>query len=233
MNEEKIRCDGIVKTYNKGRKNEFNALKGVSFVVKRGEFISITGQSGSGKSTLLNQISCLDTPTAGKIYIEGVDISRLDELGKAKLRSEKLGFVFQQFNLIKSMSSLENIALPMEFRGIPEGKRTKRAKELLNLVGIPDKANNLPTELSGGQQQRVAIARALANDPDIVLADEPTGNLDTKTGDMVMDLLRKLNREDGKTLILVTHEMHIAKIADKMMILRDGLIVSEPGLTKR
>lgn len=227
MNEEKIRCEGLVKTYNKGRKNEFKALKGIDLIVKRGEFVSITGHSGSGKSTFLNQISCLDTLTYGKIYIEGVDISKLDELGKAKLRRQKLGFIFQQFNLIRSMSALENVELPMEFNGMPKGKRLKRAKELLNLVGISDKAKNLPTELSGGEQQRVAIARALANNPDIILADEPTGNLDTSTGDMIMDLLRKLNKGEGKTLILVTHELEIAKKADKTIMLRDGVIVSD------
>ncbi len=221
---DKIRCEELVKTYNKGRKTEFRALKGVSFAVAKGDFISITGHSGSGKSTLLNQLSCLDTPTAGRVLIEGIDIAGLDELGKAKLRREKLGFVFQQFNLIRSMTALENIELPMEFAGMPSGKRSKRAKELLGMVGLLDKAGNLPTELSGGQQQRVAIARALANDPEIILADEPTGNLDTKTGDMIMDLLKRLNK-GGKTLVLVTHEMEIAKQADRMLVLRDGLIL--------
>lgn len=225
MGDGELRCEELVKVYNKGKKNEFKALKSISFTIGKGDFISITGQSGSGKSTLLNQISCLDTPTSGKIYIEGKDISKLDELGKARLRSEKLGFVFQQFNLIRSMSALENVELPMEFKGIPGGKRRKRAEELLELMGILDKANNLPTELSGGQQQRVAIARALANDPDIILADEPTGNLDTETGEKIMELLKKLN-EDGKTLVLVTHELDIAKRADKTLILKDGLIVS-------
>jgi len=227
MSDEKIRCEGLVKTYNHGRPNEFKALKGIDLVVKSGEFVSITGHSGSGKSTLLNQLSCLDTPTAGRVYIEGVDISKLDDFGKAKLRREKLGFVFQQFNLIRSMSAFENIDLPMDFKDMPSGKRRKRVKELLELVGIPDKADNLPTELSGGQQQRVAIARALANDPDIILADEPTGNLDSKTGAMVMKLLMRLNKEEGKTLVMVTHEHEIAKMAHRSIHLKDGQVFSD------
>ncbi|MBN2517786.1 MAG: ABC transporter ATP-binding protein [Candidatus Altiarchaeota archaeon] len=227
MSDEKIKCEGLVKTYNHGKPNEFKALKGVDLVIKKGDFVSITGHSGSGKSTFLNQISCLDTPTEGKVYIEGADIGKLSDFEKAKLRREKLGFVFQQFNLVKSMSAFENIELPMEFGGTPEGRRKERVRKLLELVDITEKAGNLPAEMSGGQQQRVAIARALANDPDIILADEPTGNLDSKTGDMIMKLLMKLNREEGKTLVMVTHETSIAKMADRMIVLKDGQISSD------
>jgi len=227
MSDEKIKCEGLVKVYNFGRPNAFEALKGIDLAVNKGEFVSIMGHSGSGKSTFLNQLSCLDTPTKGKVYIEGVDIGRLDDSRKAKLRREKLGFVFQQFNLVPSLSAFENVELPMEFRGAGKGKRQRRTRELLQLVGLADKANNLPTEMSGGQMQRIAIARALANDPEILLADEPTGNLDTKTGDMIMDLLVRLNREEGKTLIMVTHEADIAAKADRKIQLMDGRVFSD------
>lgn len=224
---EKIRCEGLVKVYNKGHPNEFKALKGIDLVVKKGEFVSVTGHSGSGKSTFLNQISCLDTPTEGKVYIEGVDIGKLSDFKKAELRRKKLGFVFQQFNLIKSMSAFENIELPMEFNGVSREKRSKKVRGLLELVGLPEKGNNLPAEMSGGEQQRIAIARALVNDPDIILADEPTGNLDSKTGDRIMELLIRLNKEEGKTLVLVTHELGIASVADRAVHLKDGMIHSD------
>ena len=227
MNKEKIRCQGLEKIYNRGLASECRALKGVDLLIKKGDFVSIMGHSGSGKSTLLNQLSCLDTPTSGKVFIEGTDISKLDDFGKAKLRREKLGFVFQQFNLIKSMTAFENIELPMDFEGVVESKRVKKVRELLEIVGLSDKEDNLPSQLSGGQQQRIAIARALVNNPDIILADEPTGNLDTATGKMVMELLTKLNREEGKTLIIVTHEANIAKMADRSITLVDGRIKSD------
>jgi putative ABC transport system ATP-binding protein len=224
---EKIRCEGLVKVYNEGHPNEFKALKGIDLVIKKGEFVSITGHSGSGKSTFLNQISCLDTPTEGRVYIEGVDIGKLSDFKKAELRRKKLGFVFQQFNLVKSMSAFENIELPMEFNGVSGEKRAKKVRELLELVGLSNKRDNLPAEMSGGEQQRIAIARALVNDPDIILADEPTGNLDSNTGKMVMDLLIGLNKKEGKTLVLVTHELSIAKVADRAVHLKDGLIFSD------
>jgi len=224
VTDEKIRCEGLVKVYNEGKPNAFNALKGVTFTVRKGEFVSITGHSGSGKSTLLNQLSCLDTPSSGKVYIEGVDISKLNDFEKAKLRREKLGFVFQQFNLVKSMSAIENIELPMEFRGIKDSERKKRANGLLEMMGLYDKKDNLPNEMSGGQQQRIAIARALANDPEIILADEPTGNLDTETGAKIMEMLIRLNKEAGKTIVLVTHENNIADMAGRRIHLRDGIV---------
>lgn len=229
MNKENggIKCEELVKIYNKGRPNECRALRGVNLTIKKGEFLIIMGHSGSGKSTLLNQISCLDTPTDGKVLIDGIDISKLSSVKKAELRREKLGFVFQQFNLIKSMSAIENIMLPMEFAGKPEGKSEKYAKKLLELVGLSDKANNPPTEMSGGEQQRVAIARALANNPEIILADEPTGNLDSKTGETIMDILVKLNKEGGKTLIIVTHESNIVAMANRAVRLEDGKVTSD------
>jgi putative ABC transport system ATP-binding protein len=225
MNDEGIVCKELVKTYNLGEPNEFTALKGIDLSIKEGDLISIIGPSGSGKSTLLNLISCLDTPTKGEVYIEDVAISTLNGFERAKLRREKLGFVFQQFNLIRSMSSFENVELPMRFEGTPADERKKKVEELLSMVGLEDKAGNKPTELSGGQQQRVAIARALANNPKIILADEPTGNLDTESGKKVMELLISLHRKEKKTVIVVTHDPHIAKAANKTIKIQDGRIV--------
>ncbi|MDD5111754.1 MAG: ABC transporter ATP-binding protein [Candidatus Altiarchaeota archaeon] len=225
MNDGEIACRQLVKTYNLGQPNEFIALKGIDLEIKEADLISIIGPSGSGKSTLLNLISCLDTPTKGDVFIEGTAISTLNGFERARLRREKLGFVFQQFNLIRSMTSFENIELPMRFEGISTGERHKRVEELLSLVGLEDKAGNRPTELSGGQQQRVAIARALANNPKIILADEPTGNLDTEAGKKIMDLLIKLNKEEKKTVIVVTHDPRIAKAADKTVKIQDGRII--------
>ncbi len=224
MNDGEILCKGLVKTYNMGQPNEFTALRGIDFVVAEGDLISIIGPSGSGKSTLLNLISCLDTPTEGEVYIEGTSISTLNGFERAKLRREKLGFVFQQFNLIQTMTSFENIELPMRFNGTPAQEREKRVTELLSLVGLEDKARNKPTELSGGQQQRVAVARALANNPKIILADEPTGNLDTESGKKIMELLIRLNQEEKKTVIVVTHDPRIAKAANRTITIQDGKI---------
>ncbi len=225
MSDGEIRCVGLVKTYNPGQPNEFRALGGVDLTISLGEYASIVGPSGSGKSTLLNLMSCLDSPTRGSVYIEGVDINSLNGIRKARLRREKLGFVFQQFNLINSMTSFENIELPMRFMGLSRREREKRVDDLLFLMGLEDKGGNRPSELSGGQQQRIAIARALANNPQIILADEPTGNLDTKTGSSIMGLLLRLNREEGKTLVMVTHDERIAGKADREIHIRDGLIV--------
>jgi len=222
MSDGEIRCEKLVKTYNLGQPNEFNALKGVDLAIKEGEYASIVGPSGSGKSTLLNLISCLDTPTEGRVYIEGVELNTLNEFEKAKLRREKLGFIFQQFNLIRTMSAFENIELSMRFRGTPAGERKKRVAELMELVGLAGKEGNKPTELSGGEQQRVAIARALANNPKIILADEPTGNLDQKTGEKIMSLLKQLNREEQKTLVIVTHDPKIAKQTKRTIRIVDG-----------
>lgn len=225
MNDGEIRCTDLVKTYNAGQPNEFTALNGIELEIREADLISIMGPSGSGKSTLLNLISCLDSPTKGDVYIEGTAISTLNGFERARLRREKLGFVFQQFNLIRSMTSYENIELPMRFEGTRRSERDKKVKELLTLVGLEDKAGNRPTELSGGQQQRVAIARALANNPQIILADEPTGNLDTEAGKKIMDLLIRLNKEEKKTVIVVTHDPRIAKAADKTIKIQDGRII--------
>ncbi|VVB53591.1 putative ABC transporter ATP-binding protein [uncultured archaeon] len=224
MNDGEITCKDLVKTYNVGQQNEFVALKGINLTIADGSFVSIMGPSGSGKSTLLNLISCLDSPTSGEVYIEGVGISGLNGNQKAKLRREKLGFVFQQFNLIPNMTAFENVELPMRFEGTPAAERKKRADELLSLVGLEDKTNNKPTEMSGGQQQRVAVARSLANNPKIIMADEPTGNLDTQTGKKIMELLVRLHKEENKTLVVVTHDPGIAKTSNHIIQIQDGLI---------
>ena len=225
MSNGEIRCNSLVKTYNPEKPNECIALDGIDLTIAEGEHVSIMGPSGSGKSTLLNLISCLDSPTTGDVYIEGTGISTLNGFEKAKLRREKLGFIFQQFNLIPNMTSFENIELPMRFMGAKHGERKKKVKELLSLVGLENKGRNRPTELSGGEQQRVAVARALANEPKIILADEPTGNLDTKTGKKIMELLMRLNREENKTLIIVTHDLSIAEKANRIIKLQDGKVV--------
>lgn len=229
MNNEIIRCQNLVKTYNIGQPNEYTALKGVNLTVNEGDFISIIGASGSGKSTLLNLISCLDTPTSGEIYIEGIPLSKLRGNERAKLRNQKLGFIFQQFNLIGDMTAYENIELGMRFAGIGRKQRQERVKELLKQVGLEGKENNKPTELSGGEQQRIAIARALANNPKIILGDEPTGNLDSKTGATIMKILTELNQQ-GKTLLIVTHDPAIAKKAHRTIRIKDGRTEEEkPG----
>jgi len=211
--------------YNEGKKNEFIALKNIDMSVTEGGFVSIMGPSGSGKSTLLNLLSCLDTPTSGKVYVEDVDTDTLNESQRAKLRREKFGFIFQQFNLIQSMTAFENIDLPLRFKGVSKKDRQKRVKELLESVDLKDKGDNRPSELSGGEQQRVAIARALANDPKIILADEPTGNLDTKTGGEIMKLLSNLSRMENKTVIVVTHDHRIGDACDRIIRIQDGRII--------
>ncbi len=213
----------VWKIYKMGEV-DVKALSGVNLKVKKGEFLAIQGRSGSGKSTLVNAIGCLDVPTKGKIYLDGRDISKLSESSLAQIRGKKIGFVFQQFNLIHTLTALENIMLPMMFQDVSMEKREKRAKELLELVGLGDRTHHRPNQLSGGEQQRVAIARALANDPDVILADEPTGNLDTKTGLMVMSFLKKLNKQ-GKTIVMVTHDDYLAKAAHRRAYLEDGQIV--------
>src|SRR3989338_157704 len=195
-----IKLDDIWKIYEMGEV-EVNALRGVSLAIEQGEFVAITGASGSGKSTMMNLVGCLDLPTKGEIYLDGKDISKLSESSLAQIRGQKIGFIFQQFHLIPTLSALENVMLPLEFQDIPSDAARKKSIEILNLVGLGDRICHLPSQLSGGQQQRVAIARSLANSPDVVLADEPTGNLDSKTGSIVMDFLKKLNKEEKKTII--------------------------------
>ena len=203
------------------------ALRGVTLSIKKGELVSIVGPSGSGKSTLLNMIGALDKPTKGRVLIDGVDINRLGEDGLSKLRNRKIGFVFQAFNLIHRLTALQNVELPLYVRGVPRDVRRKRALEMLRQVGLEKLAFKRPYQLSGGEQQRVAIARALITDPPIILADEPTGNLDSKSASMVMDVLERINREEGKTVVIVTHDMEIADRTRRVIYLRDGRIERE------
>lgn len=218
-----IDLDSVWKTYTVGDV-EVNALRGLTLRIKKGEFVSVMGPSGSGKSTAMNMIGCLDVPSKGKILLEGEDISQMDESDLAQIRGRKIGFIFQKFNLIPTLTAKENVMLPMTFQSKNQDEKEERAEYLLKLVELEDRMNHLPNELSGGQQQRVAIARALANDPDVILADEPTGNLDSKTGHIVLEYLQKLHIEEKKTIILVTHDEEVAKQADRVEYLKDGAI---------
>ncbi len=221
-----IFTEDLVKVYRLG-KVEIPALRGVSMEIEEGEFLGIFGPSGSGKSTLLHLIGVLDVPTCGKVMMDGVDVSKLDEDRRAELRARKIGFVFQFFNLIPRLNALENFALPMAFLGVPRSTRKEIALKLLDLVNLQDRWSHKPAELSGGERQRVAIARALANDPSIILADEPTGNLDSKTGEEIVKLFKRLNEEQGKTVVIVTHDQVIAEACDRIIYLRDGVIYKE------
>ncbi len=223
-----VELRNVSKVYTLGS-TEVRALDHVSFKVMPGEFISIVGPSGSGKSTLLSVIGCLAKPTSGRVLIDGVDVTELGEAELSDIRCHKIGFIFQFFNLIPTLTALENVELPMIFAGkLSEWEMRDKALELLDLVGLVDRANHRPSELSGGQQQRVAIARALANDPSLVLADEPTGNLDSKTGSEVISLMEKLNRETGKTFIIVTHDSSVAKRTRKILYMVDGRLYENP-----
>ena len=226
MSDTIIELQDVWKIYQMG-KVDVNALRGMNFKVKRKEFVSIMGPSGSGKSTAVNMVGCLDIPTKGDVYLDGKNIAHLPESTLAQIRGRKIGFIFQTFNLIQTLSAKENIILPMIFQGIPADKRDKRAEKLLRLVQLQDRMNHKPAELSGGEQQRVAIARSLANDPDVILADEPTGNLDPKTGRIVMDFLKDLNKKEGKTIVMVTHDAELAKHADRIAYLKDGIIIKQ------
>ncbi len=219
-----IRLEKVWKVYQMGDV-EVPALRGMNIEISDGEFVAIMGPSGSGKSTAMNMVGCLDIPTKGKISLDGKDISHLEESDLAQIRGQRIGFIFQQFNLIPTLTALENVTLPMVFQGMPKEKRLERARKLLEMVGLGDRTNHKPAELSGGQQQRVAIARSLANDPEVILADEPTGNLDTKTGGTVMSFLCKLNKEEGKTIVMVTHDPKVAESAERIEQLQDGVIV--------
>ncbi|MEG9194142.1 MAG: ABC transporter ATP-binding protein [Candidatus Methanoglobus sp.] len=207
---------------------EVRAINGITMRIEDGEFIAIMGPSGSGKSTLLYLIGCLDKPTKGEVIIDGVETSKLGDDELTRLRREKLGFIFQQYNLISTLTALENVELPMIFRGVPKDERKRRAMELLRLIGIEDIAERKPMEISGGQQQRVAIARAMANEPRILLCDEPTGNLDSKSGRQVMGTIKELNEEKGVTVILVTHDPSMAEFAERIVRLRDGRLQDAP-----
>ena len=210
-----LTVEKLEKIYNLGKDNEVKALKGVSFSIKRGEMISIMGASGSGKSTLLNLLGALDSPTRGEIYIQDRPISKMSDSELTKFRRMQIGFVFQYYNLIPTLSAFENVELPMILANVPRKERIEKVNNMLDLVGLADRKNNKPGQMSGGQMQRVAIARALANNPSIILADEPTGNLDSKTGNEVMDLFKKLNESHQQTFIIVTHDLNIAKYTQK------------------
>ena len=226
-----IRMRGIVKRFYIGQPNELEILHGIDLDVKEGEFVSIVGASGSGKSTLMNMIGVLDRPTEGTYWLDGTDVQDAQDDELSQIRNRKIGFVFQNFNLISRTNARKNVELPMMYAGIPQKKRTQRAEELLDLVGMADRMDHQPNELSGGQKQRVAIARAMANDPAIILADEPTGALDSKTGRMVMDLFHRLNREQGKTIVLITHNQELAAETSRVLTMRDGILYtgSESG----
>jgi putative ABC transport system ATP-binding protein len=220
--EKVIRIENLAKVYQMGE-IQVHALRGVSFSVDRGEVLAIMGPSGSGKSTLMNMIGCLDIPSSGDYYLEGELVSSLDDDQLALVRNRKIGFVFQKFNLLARATALANVELPLRYAGI-NGDRKARAQKALEAVGLGDRIHHQPNELSGGQQQRVAIARALVNEPAIILADEPTGNLDTKSGDEIMKLLLDLNKTQGTTLLIVTHDPEVAAIAERIIHLRDGAI---------
>jgi putative ABC transport system ATP-binding protein len=209
---------------------EVYALRGISIEIRRGEYTAVIGPSGSGKSTLLHIMGCLDRPTSGKVFLDGVDVSKLNDFELARLRGKKIGFVFQFFNLYPTLTALENVELPMVIVETDKKERRKRALELLKAVGMEKRINHLPSQLSGGERQRVAIARALANNPSLILADEPTGNLDSKSGEEILLLLKKLQEKENKTVVIVTHNQRVVKYAERIIYLRDGKILKEEKL---
>ncbi len=223
-----IRMEDLQKVYDTG-KIKVEALKGIDLTVQKGEFVAIVGPSGSGKSTLMNLLGCLDTPTSGDYYLAGEAVSGLDRDRLADIRNRRVGFVFQNFNLLPQISAFENVEMPLLFGGVSRSERRERVTELLQRVGLGDRMDHKPTELSGGQMQRVAIARALAMDPDILLADEPTGNLDTSSGGDIMSLFKEL-WDNGRTLVVVTHDMALANRAGRIVEIRDGNVVRDTGL---
>ena len=225
MRNKIIEMKGIVKRFYVGSPNELEILHGLDLEVLDGEFISIIGASGSGKSTLMNIIGALDRPTEGEYYLDQLLVSTIKDSGLSKIRNQKIGFVFQTFNLSPRSTALSNVELPMLYAGVPKAERRERAEELLALVDMSDRAKHRPNELSGGQKQRIAIARAMANDPSIILADEPTGALDSKTGRMVMDIFHELHEKQGKTIILITHNPELADETERIITLSDGNIV--------
>jgi putative ABC transport system ATP-binding protein len=228
-----IEMKDIVKNYYIGTPNELHILKEISLTVQEGEFVAVVGASGSGKSTLMNMIGVLDRPTSGSYVLDGIPISQMTDNQLSDVRNKKIGFIFQTFNLIPRNNALKNVELPMLYAGLDGKKRTNRAKELLALVGMEDRMYHEPNELSGGQKQRVAIARAMANDPAILLADEPTGALDSETGRMVMDLFHRVHEKDGKTIVLITHNPELAEETERVVTIRDGMIIDDrPGSGK-
>jgi putative ABC transport system ATP-binding protein len=217
----------IVKRFYIGQPNELEILHGIDLKVREGEFVSIVGESGSGKSTMMNIIGALDRPTEGEYFLDGTDVCHAGDKRLSEIRNQKIGFVFQTYNLIARTTALSNVELPMLYGGIPKKIRTERAKELLSLVGMKERMTHHPDELSGGQKQRVAIARAMANNPSIILADEPTGALDSKTGRLIMDIFHRLHTEQGKTIVLITHSNELAEETQRIVTLKDGEIVGE------
>ncbi len=224
-----IDIQGITKTYHIGE-IDLNVLKGIDLKIERGEFVSIMGPSGSGKSTLMNILGALDQPTTGTYHLDGVDVSELGESELARIRNKKIGFVFQNFNLLKRTSALRQVELPLLYAGARG--RSQKAKAALEAVGLSERLNHLPSELSGGQQQRVAIARAIVNEPSLILADEPTGNLDTRSGKEVMQIFQRMNREQGITTVFVTHDPWIARHTNRVVMLRDGLIIADQKISE-
>jgi len=225
MSEQTLIIKDLSRTFKAG-KYKVHALKNTNLTINRGEFVAIMGPSGSGKTTLLNILGCLDKSSSGRVTLDGVDISKLNENKLSNIRRDKIGFIFQNANLMPILNAIENVGLPMECNGTPKDKRIKRAEYLLKLVGLEERMKQRPSQLSAGEQQRVAIARAFANKPAIILADEPTGNLDSETGARVMELLTRLNKNLGTTIISVTHDEKMALYADKKMVIRDGKITN-------
>jgi putative ABC transport system ATP-binding protein len=221
-----ITIEGMTKVYKMGD-IEVHALRGVNVTINKGEFVAIMGPSGSGKSTLMNMIGCLDTPTEGRYALDGIEVASLNDNQLSAVRARKLGFVFQQYMLLPRQTALANVEMPMVYRGIPAAERKQRAALALEIVGMGNRMDHRPNELSGGQQQRVAIARALAGSPAVILADEPTGALDSKTSEEIMHMLTKLNREQQLTIIIVTHEADVAAYADRILTIRDGVIIDD------
>ena len=222
-----IQMNGIIKRYYEGKENELEILHGIDLTVRQGDFVAIVGESGSGKSTLMNIIGALDKPTSGTYLLDGTNVQAMPDSQLSVIRNKKIGFVFQNFNLIGRTSALKNVELPMLYAHVPPRQRTQRARELLAAVGMADRADHQPNELSGGQKQRVAIARAMANAPSLLLADEPTGALDSATSRTVMDIFHRLNRQQGKTIVLITHSQQLAEECPRILTLIDGRIVSE------
>ncbi len=227
MARDIIRTQDIVKTYFEGEENELVVLKEINVTVQQGEFVSIVGPSGSGKSTMMQILGALDRPTSGEYWLDERSIIDMNDNELSDIRNSMIGFVFQTYNLIGRSTAIKNVELPMLYGGVPRGERRRRAKELLDLVGMGDRYNHQPNELSGGQKQRVAIARALANNPSLILADEPTGALDSKTGRQVMDLFHQIHEEQGATIVLITHNPELAEETDRILTLSDGVVISE------
>jgi putative ABC transport system ATP-binding protein len=231
MNTPIIELKDVWKIYELGEHKVY-ALRGLNLKVFAKEFVAIQGPSGSGKSTTMNLVGCLDVPTKGAIFLDGQNIAELSESDLATIRGRKIGFIFQKFNLLNNLTALQNVALPLIFQGVPEHERIEKAENLLRLVGLQERMWHRPNQLSGGEQQRVAIARSLAVNPEVILADEPTGNLDSKTGAEIMDFLKNLNKKHGKTIILVTHDDVLAKHADRIEFLKDGQIIKSTKMRR-